>query len=453
MEVINMQESKKFKAITLSNIDSVPQLSDLSEKKRIELEVLAAVFPFRSNNYVVEELIDWNNIPNDPLYQQTFPQRGMLEDEQFERLVQLKRDDRSEDFNRAVREIQAGLNPHPAGQMEYNVPKFEGQPLKGIQHKYDETVLFFPRQGQTCHAYCTYCFRWAQFAGVDELLFAGKDADQLLRYIDAHPKVTDVLFTGGDPMFMHAKLLRRYLEPLLQRRPGNLKTIRIGTKSLSYWPYRYLSDQDSEDVLALFREIVDAGFNLAIMAHFSHPVELSTPAVEKAAKALQETGAVIRCQSPIVKHINDNSKIWLNMWERELELGMVPYYMFIPRDTGPKEYFDVPIARAFEIFSKAYRHVSGLGRTVRGPVMSATPGKILITGIEEIQNEEVFLCKFIQSRKSDWVNRVFLAHYDEDVSWFSGLEPAFHDFFFKKQLDLKNIKKNKEELPDKEFTA
>lgn len=32
----------------------------------------------------------------------------------------------------------------------------------GVQHKYRETLLFFPSQGQTCHSYCTFCFWWAQ---------------------------------------------------------------------------------------------------------------------------------------------------------------------------------------------------------------------------------------------------------------------------------------------------
>ena len=45
-----------------------------------------------------------------------------------------------------------------------------------MQHKYRETVLFFPSQGQTCHAYCTYCFRWAQFVGLDDLKFASREA-------------------------------------------------------------------------------------------------------------------------------------------------------------------------------------------------------------------------------------------------------------------------------------
>jgi L-lysine 2,3-aminomutase len=52
------------------------------------------------------------------------------------------------------------------------VPIEGGSEVRGVQHKYRETVLFFPAQGQTCHAYCTYCFRWAQFVGLEDLKFA-----------------------------------------------------------------------------------------------------------------------------------------------------------------------------------------------------------------------------------------------------------------------------------------
>jgi hypothetical protein len=40
--------------------------------------------PFRTNNYVIEELIDWNNVPADPIFQLTFPQPGMLPAEWLE---------------------------------------------------------------------------------------------------------------------------------------------------------------------------------------------------------------------------------------------------------------------------------------------------------------------------------------------------------------------------------
>ena len=60
----------------------------------------------------------------------------------------------------------------------------------------------------------------------------------------------DVLFTGGDPMVMTTKQLERYIDPLLQDPTlDHLRTIRIGTKSLAYWPYRYVTNDDADDLL------------------------------------------------------------------------------------------------------------------------------------------------------------------------------------------------------------
>ena len=81
-----------------------------------------------------------------------------------------------------VEVIREALNPHPAGQKTLNAPK--KAELTGVQHKYAETVLFFAAAAQTCHAYCTYCFRWAQFIGDADLRFAQKDADSLFDYLE-----------------------------------------------------------------------------------------------------------------------------------------------------------------------------------------------------------------------------------------------------------------------------
>src|SRR5690625_7980882 len=105
---------------------------------------------------------------------------------------------------------------------------------KVIHHKYLETVLFFPSQCQTCHAYCSFCFRWPQFVGMDEYKFAMRETDKLISYLRDHPEVTDVLFTGGDPMVMKGHILRRYIEPLLEANLPIRRTIRIGITSLSY---------------------------------------------------------------------------------------------------------------------------------------------------------------------------------------------------------------------------
>lgn len=423
---------KKLKTYTLQNYRTIPQIATLKESDIEAIEVVGRVLPFKTNNYVVNELIDWTRTDDDPIFTLNFPRREMLEKKHYQAVKRML--DEGVDkatLDRKIHEIRLELNPNPAGQ-EHNIPTLDAVKLKGIQHKYPETVLFFPSQGQTCHAYCTFCFRWPQFSGMSGLKFAMKESDLLLKYLKIHRQVSDVLFTGGDPMTMSASVLSAYIEPLLAPGFEHIHTIRIGTKSLAYWPYRYTTDADSEDIIALFRKIVAAGKNLSIQAHFNHPVELSTEAVQQAIKAIRATGAQIRTQSPLLKHINDKPELWSAMWRKQVDLGCIPYYMFVARDTGSKAYFELPLEKCWQIFRRAYRQVSGLCRTVRGPSMSDHPGKVQILGVQEVKGEKVFVLRFIQGRNPAWVHIPFFAKYDPKATWFNQLKPAFDEekFFF-----------------------
>jgi KamA family protein len=427
-------EPTRYIAYTDKNIEGIPQFQALSAEQRAAIMAVAKVLPFRVNNYVVENLIDWDDIPQDPIFQLSFPQEGMLAGEDFDRIARMLGEGANEDdMADFVRHVRLALNPHPAGQMDLNVPVLDGVRQTGMQHKYRETVLFFPSQGQTCHTYCTYCFRWAQFVGMEELKFGNNEANSLVRYLERHREVTDVLITGGDPMVMRTKVLESYIRPLLK--VESLRSIRIGTKALAWWPYRFVTDKDAEDLLRLFEDVVDSGKHLALMAHYSHPRELSTPVSETAVRRVQQTGATVRSQAPLIRNVNDCADVWATMWQKQVDLGIIPYYMFVERDTGPRNYFDVPLYRSLEIFRRGIRQLSGLGRTVRGPSMSCTPGKVLIDGVGEIEGQRVFVLKFLQGRDPNWTNRIFFAHYDETASWMDDLEPAFTDrFFFEEPL-------------------
>jgi len=348
-----------------------------------------------------------------------------------------------EKLKNVIREILFDLNPHPDGQLTANIPRLNDEVIKGIQHKYRETVLVFPSSGQTCHSYCTFCFRWAQFIGVNDIKFATDESRKFQEYLKVHKEVTDVLFTGGDPMIMKAEKLKLYIEPLLGPEFEHIQNIRIGTKSITYWPFRYIDDADSDEVLALFEKIVKSGKHLAVMAHFNHWREFSTESAHEAIRRIRNAGAEIRTQSPVIRHINDDPAVWERMWKEQVKLGMIPYYMFVERDTGAHHYFAVPLVRAVEIFRQAYNSVSGLSRTVRGPSMSATPGKIAIEGVAEIRGEKVFVLNFLQGRNPDWVKRPFFAKYDEKATWLDDLEPAFGEtkFFFEDELE-KILKRN-----------
>ncbi|MDP7295535.1 MAG: hypothetical protein QGG24_09440, partial [Vicinamibacterales bacterium] len=133
--------------------------------------------------------------------------------------------------------------------------------------------------------------------------------------------------------------------------------------------------------------------------------------------------------------------------ETGVSLGLIPYYMFVERDTGARKYFEVPLLKAYEIFTEAYRSVSGLARSVRGPSMSAFPGKVRVLGVLTIRelidshvyetlrqsvgfdllgdpDQKMVLCDFIQARNPQRVKVPFLAELDDDAAWFDDLRPA-----------------------------
>ena len=417
---------RRFHAYTARHLDALAKRAGLSAAERLAVQAVATVLPFRTNDYVVEQLIDWDAAPDDPIYRLVFPQQDMLPSADVRFIAGLLAGGAPDsEVRAAAHAVRMRLNPHPAGQLALNIPEIADEPLPGVQHKYPETVLVFPKQGQTCHAYCVYCFRWAQFVDEPDLKMATDDMTRVTGYLMAHPEVTSVLLTGGDPMIMSAAVLRRYIEPLLDPRLSHIESIRVGTKSLAYWPQRFVTDPDADDTLRLFEEVGTAGKCLALMAHFSHPRELEPTLVGQAVRRISSAGAVIRTQAPLIASINDDPATWSSMWRAQVRMGMMPYYMFVERDTGPQGYFAVPLARAYEVFRDAYSSVSGLSRTVRGPAMSATPGKVCIDGIIDMAGDRVFALHMIQARDPSLVGRPFFARFDQNAIWLSDLEPAF----------------------------
>jgi KamA family protein len=421
---------RRFRAYTVKHLDKLTARAGLDADERLAVRAVATVLPFRTNEYVVERLIDWDAAPDDPIYRLVFPQSDMLPETDVKEISGLLARGAPDAEVRAVAHaVRTRLNPHPAGQLAFNIPELAEEPLPGVQHKYPETVLIFPKQGQTCHAYCTYCFRWAQFVDEPDLKMATDDTVRITDYLRQHREVTSVLITGGDPMIMGEAVLRRYIEPLLGPGLEHLESIRIGTKSLGYWPQRFVTDPDADDTLRLFEEVVAAGKSLAVMAHFSHPRELESSLVADAVRRIHSAGGVIRTQAPLIRSINDDAATWTGMWRTQMRMGMVPYYMFVERDTGPQGYFAVPLVRAHEIFRDAYASVSGLCRTVRGPSMSATPGKVCVDGVVEVAGEKVFALHMIQARNPALVGKPFFARFDPNAIWLSDLEPAFASHF------------------------
>ena len=65
---------------------------------------------------------------------------------------------------------------------------------------------------------------------------------------------------------------------------------------------------------------------------------LATEVAHEAVRRIRSTGAEVRCQAPLIRHVNDSADTWAEMIRAQVRLGAVPYYMFVERDTGARRY-------------------------------------------------------------------------------------------------------------------
>ena len=80
---------RRFRAYTVKHLDDLVARAGLGPAERLAIRAVATVLPFRTNEYVVESLIDWSAAPDDPIYRLVFPQADMLDAGDVEPIIGL----------------------------------------------------------------------------------------------------------------------------------------------------------------------------------------------------------------------------------------------------------------------------------------------------------------------------------------------------------------------------
>lgn len=386
-----------FTPYTSTNLKSTSYWAQLPDSEKETFNILTRCYPFKANNYVLENLIHWENIPEDPMYKLIFPRKEMLSELHYRMLLEMQRAGMDEEFmTQLVGSIKRAMYPEMR-HTDHSMPKHKGKWIKGLYSNFGTIISLFPDPMlKTCHSYCSYCFRWNAFGDTEaQKGTTYNDPQTPVPYLRAHPEITDVLFTGADPMVLKADLIRKYVVPILDI--PSVQVIRISSKSLAWWPFRFTTDKDADELLRLFEDIQARGKHFNFCAHFTHPRELEHPEVARAVHRIRNTGAIIRTQGPIVAGINDRAEVWRDLWTKQIAMGMVPYYMFIEADHHPESCFRIPLADALRIFQEAQRQCSGLARTVRGPVFMNDLNRVLLDGTTELNGEKYFVLKSLQA--------------------------------------------------------
>ncbi|MCK9299210.1 MAG: KamA family radical SAM protein, partial [Methanoculleus sp.] len=302
--------------IYISSLDAIP---GIDADECADLAQVMELFAFRSNDYYLS-LIDWDD-PTDPIRRLIVP---------------------------TLEELEPWGHLDPSSEHRYTR-------APGLQHKYRETALLLV--SDLCGGLCRYCFRKRLF--IEDAREVNKDISEGLAYIRDHPEITNVLLTGGDPLILETGRLLDIVRQL--REIEHVEIIRIGTKMPAYDPFRITNDP------ALLDMIRDYSLNekrIYIMAQFTHPREL-TDAACRAVALLQEAGAVVMNQTPLIRGINDDPEVLASLFDKLSFIGASPYYVFQCRPTVGNRTFAVPVEESYRIFEQARTICSGLAKRAR----------------------------------------------------------------------------------------
>ncbi len=406
-----------------------------------ERELFIEVYRFMVTRHVLNT-INWSRFAKDSVFQLVFPQPGMINAETVRRYSEASND---EERKKIVEDYQKLTNPHD-GKQKLNKPWYlndddEVDILQGVQHKYPPCQLIFDKSTQNCFAFCTYCFRHAQVRG-DEDMFVQDDINQIHNYLRRHHEVSDILITGGDAGYIPYERLKEYAKPIVED-PSllHIKTLRLGSRALTFQPELVLSS-NYDKILELMRELTEHGVQVLWMGHFSTPREIINPSTIAAIRRLKRYGVTVKSQSPIMHHISlfsdDNGKIdvdrsaqnWIDLGNVLAMLGVGFHSMYCARPTGEHHYFTAPLAEINKVFSKVYRSLASINRPSRYITMTSSAGKISLLGTAEVNGKTVFVLKFNEGRNMEWIDKVYLAEYDEKENTIEKLKPFEADKFF-----------------------
>ncbi|HOO56801.1 MAG TPA: lysine 2,3-aminomutase [bacterium] len=297
----------------IRNVEQAERLLgvELPEHIRENCKKITEKFPMSITPYYLS-LIDVNNIENDPIFKQSFP-----------------------DINE--------LTVLPSDMID---PLHEDRdsPVEGLTHRYPDRVLMLV--SNVCAMYCRHCTRKRRVGDVDSV----PDRNQItnaIEYIRKTTQVRDVLLSGGDPFLLSTDYLDWILTELEEI--DHVEVIRIGTRTPVVLPQRI-----TDELVQMLKKHHPIWIN----THFNHPVEL-TKSSRKALRKLADAGIPLGNQSVLLAGINDCPRIMLALVHKLVANRVRPYYLYQCDLSEGLNHFRTPVGKGIEILESLIGHTSG----------------------------------------------------------------------------------------------
>ncbi len=248
-------------------------------------------------------------------------------------------------------------------------------PVPNITHRYPDRALFLV--SPVCASYCRFCTRRRKVGDPEKISL--KEYESAFQYLAAHTEIRDVILSGGDPMMLSDQRLEYIFQRL--RAIPHIEIIRLGSRITSHLPERITPE---------FCDMVQKYHPIFMNTHFNHPSEL-TPAAVAALDRLSRAGISLGCQTVLLKGVNDDPHVMMQLMHALLRARVRPYYIYMADQVAGGEHFRTTVQKGLEIIQALRGWTSGLA--VPQFVIDAPGGggkvPLLPEYVEEITDEEV----------------------------------------------------------------
>ncbi len=226
-------------------------------------------------------------------------------------LARIERGNPHDPLLRQVLPLGAELQVHP-GFSSDAVADAAAHRAPGLLQKYTGRALLITTGA--CAVHCRYCFRRDYPYGDEPRRI--EEWQPALDTLEADSSIHEIILSGGDPLMLTdarlADLLNR-LESI-----GHLRRLRIHTRLPIVLPQRVSVE--------LLQMLTTLRLTPIMVLHANHAQELQHDCAQ-AVNRIVRSGITTLNQAVLLKGINDNVSAQLDLCERLVDLGVIPYYL------------------------------------------------------------------------------------------------------------------------------
>lgn len=242
----------------------------------------------------------------------------------------------------------------------------QNSPTKGLVHKFKNRAMLL--LSYTCAANCRFCERQDRVGtGLDQYgNLTESDINKAVEYISSHEEITEIIFSGGDPLSNPVGLLQAC--NALSKVP-HIRIFRLHTKFPMQNPLYVNFD--------LLESIVNMTPVFYLSLHINHPDELNDITIPVITK-IRKLGFIMLCQTVFLKGINDDVKILKNLFEKLSEVGVRPYYIYHCTSIPTTKRFVMEISDEVIIMSQLREQLSGIAFPNHTIDLMGAVGKVIV---------------------------------------------------------------------------